>query len=70
MGGRTLREAIAVALEVVPAEELAAGDRLSREALRSFLIGWIKDYAYVRGVIFDDADFETEINAVIAELRR
>lgn len=69
MPGRTLRDAIAVALEVVPSVELAAGDELSRLALREFLLGWIKDYAFNRGVIFDDKDLETDLRIVIAELR-
>lgn len=68
--GRTLRDAIAVALEIVPSIELAAGDEKSRLVLREFLLGWVKDYAFNRGVIFEDGDLEHELVEVIAELRR
>lgn len=69
MPGRTLRDAIAVALEVVPSVELAAGSERSHRVLHDFLLGWVKDYAFNRGVIFDDKDLETDIRIVIAELR-
>jgi len=69
MSGRTLREALAVALEAVPSAELASGDKWSRAALREHLLRWIKEYALNRGVIFEDADIELELGAVIAELR-
>lgn len=69
MSGRTLRDAIAVALEVVPGPELAAGDERSRAALHHHLLTWIKEYAFNRGVIFDDDDLEQDLADVIAELR-
>lgn len=68
MSGRTLREAIAVALEAVPSVELAEGNELSRRALRDFLLGWIKEYAYNRGVIFDDDDLETDLRIMLIRL--
>lgn len=69
MPGRTLRDAIAVALEAVPTVELAAGDEMQRAALHDFLLGWVKDYAYNRGVIFEDADLATDLALVVGELR-
>lgn len=69
MSGRTLRDAIAVALEVVPSVELAAGSERSHRVLHDFLLGWLKEYAFNRGVIFEDEDLEQEIVGVIAELR-
>lgn len=70
MAGRTLRDAIAVALEVVPSVELAAGGEKSRRALREYLLGWVKEYALARGVILEDGDLEIELREVIGELRR
>jgi hypothetical protein len=70
MSGRTLREAIAIALEAVPSVEFASGDEKERRALREFLVRWIKDYARVRGIIFEDLDFELELREAIATLRR
>ena len=69
MGGRTLREALAAALEVVPGAELAAGDRRARAALREHLLGFAKDFAFARGVVLEDLDLELELRDVIADLR-
>jgi hypothetical protein len=69
MPGKTLREAIAIALESVPSVELASGPAATRRVLHDFLLGWMKDYAYARGVILEDHNIETELREVIAELR-
>ena len=73
MPGRTLRDAIADAiadaLAEAPSVLLAAGPARSHRVLRDFLLGWIKEYAFHRGVIFEDRDLEHEIVGVIAELR-
>lgn len=68
--GRTIREAVVVALEAVagrPTEWL--GDELLRIALRNHVLGWVHSYAEHRGVILDDSDVATELEAVLIELR-
>ena len=70
--GRTIREAIAVALEGLPGN---LGEWVlsqpERTAMRAYVIEWIQDYAKVRGVILDPkVDIEPELRAVIAELKR
>lgn len=70
MPGRTIREAIAVALEGL------SGDMFvwvvlakQRDALRAHVVKWVHEYAQNRGVILSDADIESELAQVIAELR-
>lgn len=68
--GRTIRDAIAIALEGLN------GDLLEwvvlakqRAALRDHVKLWVHDYARHRGVILSDRDIVDELDAVIAELR-
>jgi hypothetical protein len=69
--GRTIRQAIAVALEglngdlyewVVLAQQ--------RNAMRKHVILWVADYAQNRGVILGTKDITDELDKVITELRR
>lgn len=68
--GRTIREAIAIALEAVsgrPSEWLAAKPQL--EALIEHVTRWVHDYARHRDVILTDDDITSELTAVLADLR-
>jgi len=67
---RTLREALAVALEGLPTGSDMMDDTNARRAIGSYLRSWIKSYALRRGVILEDADLDDEIRSIIAELRR
>lgn len=70
MPGRTIREAIAVALEGL------SGDLFvwvvltkQRDVLREHVIRWVHEYAKNRSVILTDEDIESELARIIAELR-
>lgn len=70
VGGRTIREAIAIALEGL------SGDLLEyvvfakqRAAMREHVIRYVHDYARNRGVILTDKDIITELDLVVAELK-
>lgn len=67
--GKTVREALAVALEGL------SGDRfewaiVEPKALKEYLADWIKKYALARGVIVEDVDVDDEIRALVNALRR
>jgi ribosomal protein S15P/S13E len=69
-GGKTIRQAIAIALEGLN------GDLLEwvvltqqKKALRSHIKSWVHDYARSRGVILSDSDIESELKEIISELR-
>lgn len=65
--GRTVREAMAVALEgLADPHEIAIVDAV---AMREYLRDWIKGYAKFRGVIIDNQDVDDEIVDIIAMLR-
>lgn len=68
--GRTIREAIGVALEGL------SGDLFEwvvlakqRDAMREHVIHWVHDYARSRGVLLSDSDITSELDVVIAELK-
>lgn len=68
--GRTIREAIAVALEAVPGDlhEWCVLAK-QRDALRRHVVAWVHDYARNRGVILSDRDITDELDRIVAELR-
>lgn len=70
MRGRTIRDAIAIALEGL------SGDLLEwvclakqRDTMRKHVLRFVHDYARNRGVILTDKDIKDELERVIAELR-
>lgn len=70
MAGKTIREAIAIALEGL------SGDLLEwcvlakqRDAMRKHVVRFVHDYARNRGVILSDEDITSELNKIVAELR-
>lgn len=70
MGGRTIREAIGIALEGL------SGDLFEwvvlakqRDSLRKHVLTWVHDYARARGVILSDRDIKDELDRVINELK-
>ena len=74
MPGRTIREAIALAVEGL---EGRVGDWLGRDvidrrhtAASNYITGWVHGYAKARGVILEDADIAAELERVIEDLRR
>lgn len=71
MGGRTIREAVAIALEGLPGSDLLQYVVLAkqRDAMRKHVMGFVHDYARNRGVILTDRDISTELDAIIGELR-
>ena len=72
MSGRTIREAIAVALEGLSgsAEEwLLASNSEDKQRLRSYVRTWVHEYAAARGVILEDRDIDTELQDIVNRLR-
>lgn len=70
VNGRTIREAIAIALEGINGDILEwIVFAKSRAALRDHVKLWVHDYARHRGVILSDRDITDELDLVIAELR-
>lgn len=69
--GRTVREAIAIALEPVNARPSAmhSDPELELVAVRNHVMAWVHSYAERRGVILEDRDIAEELDAVLAELR-
>ncbi len=70
--GRTIREAIAIALEGLPGHvhEWANATGEERKAMRIHVIAWLQEYARIRGVILDPKlDIEPELDAVVAIAR-
>lgn len=68
--GRTIREAVGVALEGL------SGDLLEwvvlakqRDAMRAHVIRFVHDYARSHGVLLSDSDITSELDLVIAELK-
>lgn len=68
MRGRTIREAICVALEGLPGDP-AEWIVMDRKSLRAHVIEWVHSYAKRRGVILSDSDIDSELRDVIAELK-
>lgn len=68
--GRTIREAIAVALEGLPGTlDSWLFDR-DAKTIRAHVVEWVLEYGFHRGVILDaKQDIEPEIRKVIEELR-
>jgi hypothetical protein len=67
--GRTIREAIAIALEALPGSA-AEWVALDRKSLRAHVFEWVHAYAKQRGVVLEDSDIESELREVINEIRR
>jgi hypothetical protein len=68
--GRTIREAILIALEGIAGRTTEwLGDDGQHAALRNHVLGWVHSYAEHRGVILADSDVAGELDAVISELR-
>jgi hypothetical protein len=67
MAGRTIREAVRLALEALPGDpsEWAVLDRAS---MRAHVYDFVHDYARHRGVILTDLDIESELLIIVAEL--
>lgn len=65
--GRTIREAVRVALEGLPGRADEWAD-LARDAMRDHVLGWVLDYAARRGILLTTEDVDTELNVVIEEL--
>jgi hypothetical protein len=63
--GRSLREAISIALELVNVDEFLSDDK-RREALREHVLRWVHSYAENRGVIFTDEELLAELESLIA----
>lgn len=71
-GGRTIRNAIIIALEAVagdPQSSLAMIAQGGAPHLHSHVLRWVHDYARHRGVILDDHDITGELMSIIAALR-
>jgi hypothetical protein len=66
MSGRTIREALRIALEGLPSKDIDIniGARALRDHLRAFII----DYGKTRGVIFSNHDVDDELRAVVTEV--
>ncbi len=70
MPGRTIREAIAIALEGLNGELLEwVVLAKQRDAMRKHVRRWVHDYARNRGVILSDKDINDELERIIAELK-
>jgi hypothetical protein len=69
MSAMTIREAVALALEAVPSDELVAS-KAGIAALRSNLLAWAHEFARSRGVILEDSDINGELDRIVAELRK
>lgn len=65
MTGRSLHQAIAVALEVLVVEEFLASDQ-GREALRAHVLLWVHDYAHTHGLILNDDEIAAALDEVLA----
>ncbi len=68
--GRTIREAVMLALEALagrPDEWISDDQRIA--ALRAHVFTWVRSYAEHRGVILSDADIGEDLDHVIATLR-
>lgn len=69
-GGRTIRQAIGIALEGLTGELLEwVVLAKQRDAMRKHVLRFVHDYARNRGVILTDADIKDELDVVIAELK-
>ena len=68
---RTIREAVAIALEGVNVGDLAMFVNLAqqRDAIREHVVRWVTEYGLNRGVALERAEIEAELAAIIAELR-
>lgn len=70
IGGRTIRQAIAIALEGLTGELLEwVVLAKQRDAMRKHVVRFVHDYARNRGVILSDKDITDELAVVIAELK-
>lgn len=69
--GKTIREAIAIALEGL-AGDLTEWVLISQHyaAMRVHVVNWVHDYAVHRGVVLNDKDIEDELDAVVREIRQ
>jgi hypothetical protein len=69
-GGRTIREAIGVALEGLSGDVLEyVVFAKQRDAMRHHVLRFVHEYARNRGVILTDKDITDELACVVAELK-
>jgi hypothetical protein len=70
MGGRTIREAIGIALEGLSGDVLEyVVFAKQRAAMREHVVRYVHDYARNRGVILTDDDINSELTKIITELK-
>lgn len=69
--GRTIREAILLALEATTptAGALHPDQQVELTAVRYHVMGWVHSYAESRGVILADRDITGELDQVLGNLR-
>lgn len=67
--GMSIRDAVTIALEAIPGSIDATLIDLKTSAVRDHVVGFIKEFARNRGVLFDDKDILDDVNAVITERR-
>jgi len=65
--GRTIREAVRVALEGLPGST-AEWAVMARDAMRDHVLGWVMDYAAKRGIMLNIEDVDGELDVVIEEV--
>lgn len=68
VAGRTIREAIALAIEPLSGN-LDEWATMDRAALKEHVLRWVHDYAAHRGVLLSDSDILSELAGVVEELR-
>lgn len=65
--GRTVRQAIAIAIEGLNGEPITwAVEEMF--TLREYVLRWVHEYARNRNVILTDADIEEELAAIVAAI--
>lgn len=71
MTGKTIREAVAIALEGLPGHDLLEYVVLAkqRDAMRNHVKRFVHEYARNRGVILTDKDITSELDVIVAELK-
>jgi len=71
--GRTIREAVVLALEGIDPRRGALHDNSQIEielvAVSNHVLAWVHSYAKHRGVLLDDSDIAAELYTVLAEIR-
>lgn len=72
MRERTIREAIFVGLEGLSGtvEEWLLAEGAQRKAMRAHVRDFVHEYALRRGVILQDDDIDTELDAIVSDLKQ